>query len=61
MTNRFYRIGWLEFECLARWGASPARIRDEIAAQTPRTKKVIDICKKYAADRKAAGKPYRYS
>ncbi|WP_205254748.1 MULTISPECIES: HlyD family efflux transporter periplasmic adaptor subunit [unclassified Halomonas] len=35
VTNRFYRIGWLEFECLARWGASPARIRDEIAAQTP--------------------------
>jgi len=34
---------------------------DEIAAQTPRTKKVIDIFKKYASDMKKAGKPYRYS
>ena len=21
VNNRFYRIGWLEFECLLRWGA----------------------------------------
>ena len=41
--------------------AEAEKFWDEIAAQTPRTKKVIDIFKKYAADMKAAGKPYRYS
>lgn len=35
VINRFYRIGWLEFECLIRWGRTTARrICDEIAAQT---------------------------
>lgn len=34
VINRFYRIGWLEFECLLRWGQSPQRISDQIAQQT---------------------------
>jgi hypothetical protein len=45
----------------AKVEAEAEKFWDEIAAQTPRTKKVIDIFKKYAADMKAAGKPYRYS
>jgi putative peptide zinc metalloprotease protein len=35
VVNRFYRIGWLEFECLLRWGAPPAEIAAQIAADTP--------------------------
>ncbi|RKR37642.1 HlyD family efflux transporter periplasmic adaptor subunit [Paraburkholderia sp. BL17N1] len=34
VANRFYRIGWLEFECLLRWDKPPAQICSEIAAQT---------------------------
>ncbi|MGQ9367437.1 TRAP transporter substrate-binding protein [Azospirillum sp. ST 5-10] len=34
---------------------------DEIAAQSPRSKRVIDILKQYAADMKKAGPPYRFS
>lgn len=34
VVNRFYRIGWLEFECLLRWGQTPRRICEQIAAQT---------------------------
>uniref|UniRef100_A0A2A4Z0H2 C4-dicarboxylate ABC transporter n=1 Tax=OCS116 cluster bacterium TaxID=2030921 RepID=A0A2A4Z0H2_9PROT len=33
---------------------------EEIAARTPRTKKVVDIFKKYAEVMEKAGKPYRY-
>lgn len=35
VINRFYRIGWLEFECLLRWGKSPRQICQQIAEQTP--------------------------
>lgn len=36
IRNRFFRIGWLEFECLLRWAdGDPARIADDIAANTP--------------------------
>lgn len=35
VTNRFYRIGWLEFECLLRWPGTPAAIAADIAANTP--------------------------
>ncbi len=35
VVNRFYRIGWLEFECLLRWGEAPAQIAAAIAQQTP--------------------------
>lgn len=35
VANRFYRIGWLEYECLLRWPGDPARIAADIAASTP--------------------------
>ncbi|MDS4077420.1 MAG: HlyD family efflux transporter periplasmic adaptor subunit [Candidatus Accumulibacter sp.] len=35
VSNRFYRIGWLEFECLLRWPGSPAQIADDISQNTP--------------------------
>ncbi|ARN21699.1 HlyD family efflux transporter periplasmic adaptor subunit [Piscinibacter gummiphilus] len=34
VLNRFYRIGWFEFECLLRWGQPPGRICEQIAAET---------------------------
>ncbi|MBD1556985.1 TRAP transporter substrate-binding protein DctP [Vibrio sp. S9_S30] len=34
---------------------------DEIAKTSPRTKRVVEIFKKYASDMEKAGKPYRYS
>ncbi|MBM3116853.1 site-2 protease family protein [Jeongeupia naejangsanensis] len=34
VLNRFYRIGWFEFECLLRWGETPAQICESIATQT---------------------------
>lgn len=34
VTNRFYRIGWLEYECLLRWHLPPARIAHEICTGT---------------------------
>lgn len=36
VNNAFYRIGWLEFELLSRWGlATPRRMLDAVAAETP--------------------------
>lgn len=38
VNNRFYQIGWVEFECLLRWGdpeSTPASIAEDIAATTP--------------------------
>lgn len=46
VINRFYRIGWLEFECLLRWGQSPRRISEQIAEQTalkPDARQVLDF------------------
>ncbi|GGP18851.1 HlyD family efflux transporter periplasmic adaptor subunit [Silvimonas iriomotensis] len=34
IINRFYRIGWLEFEFLLRWALPPDRICADIAAST---------------------------
>lgn len=34
VVNRFYRIGWFEFECLLRWGQSARRVSEQIASQT---------------------------
>lgn len=34
-SNRFYRIGWLEYECLLRWPGDPARIAADIETSTP--------------------------
>lgn len=35
VVNRFYRIGWLEFECLLRWDRTPQAICNAIHAETP--------------------------
>ena len=39
VTNRFFQIGWLEYECLLRWssvpGCSAAAIAEDIARHTP--------------------------
>ena len=35
VSNRFYRIGWLEYECLLRWPGDPADIAADISASTP--------------------------
>lgn len=35
VTNRFFRIGWLEFECLLRWPNDAAHIAGDIARSTP--------------------------
>ena len=35
VVNRFYRIGWLEFECLLRWGAPLPQVAAAIAHDTP--------------------------
>lgn len=34
-NNRFYKIGWLEYECLLRWPDTPENIVTSIHAQTP--------------------------
>jgi putative peptide zinc metalloprotease protein len=34
VINRFYHIGWLEFESLLRWGQTPRQICDQIAKAT---------------------------
>jgi putative peptide zinc metalloprotease protein len=46
VINRFYRIGWLEFECLLRWGQSPRKISEQIAEGTalkPDVEQVLDF------------------
>jgi len=35
VSNRFYRIGWLEYECLLRWPDKPDRIAADISENTP--------------------------
>ena len=35
VVNRYYRIGWLEFECLLRWGTPAAAMAEAIARDTP--------------------------
>ncbi len=34
ITNRFYRIGWLEYECLLRWHLPPAKMVQDINTST---------------------------
>jgi putative peptide zinc metalloprotease protein len=46
VINRFYRIGWLEFECLLRWGQSPRQISQQIAERTalkPDVEQILDF------------------
>jgi len=35
VTNRFFRIGWLEFECLLRWPGQPSQMAEDIGSTTP--------------------------
>lgn len=35
VRNRFYQIGWLEYECLLRWPGDPEKIAADIASRTP--------------------------
>lgn len=34
VINRYYQIGWLEFECLLRWGQTPKQISAQITEET---------------------------
>ncbi|MFC4236914.1 HlyD family efflux transporter periplasmic adaptor subunit [Thalassospira xianhensis] len=34
VLNRFYKIGWLEFECLRWWGRTPRQIHELISRRT---------------------------
>lgn len=34
-NNRFYKIGWMEYECLLRWPDSPEKIVVSVNQQTP--------------------------
>lgn len=46
VVNRFYRIGWLEFECLLRWGQSPRQISEQVArdsALKPDVEQVLEL------------------
>jgi putative peptide zinc metalloprotease protein len=46
VVNRFYRIGWLEFECLLRWHLPPRVICEQIHARTalrPEVGQVLDL------------------
>ena len=62
-----YRLnGQLELTTLpeSEWATvqqAAAKFWDEIAAQSPRSARVVEIIKKYNADMEAAGPPYRYS
>ncbi|MCG8293214.1 HlyD family efflux transporter periplasmic adaptor subunit [Pseudomonas entomophila] len=46
VLNRFYRIGWLEFECLLRWGQTPRQISQQVAqscALKPDVEHVLEL------------------
>ncbi|MDD0976211.1 HlyD family efflux transporter periplasmic adaptor subunit [Pseudomonas fontis] len=46
VINRFYRIGWLEFECLLRWGQTPQQICEQVGADTalkPEVEQVLEL------------------
>jgi putative peptide zinc metalloprotease protein len=46
LVNRFYRIGWLEFECLLRWGQTPRQICNQVNAETalqPEVEQVLQL------------------
>ena len=44
VRNRFFRIGWLEFEMLTRWDAgSPEALAEQISAQSPLAPSADDV------------------
>ncbi|MGY3901475.1 HlyD family efflux transporter periplasmic adaptor subunit [Aeromonas lusitana] len=48
VINRFYRIGWLEFECLIRWaGQTPRRLQQALERDTalhPEVEQILAFC-----------------
>ena len=53
VINRFYQIGWLEFECLLRWGGTARQISSEIAEQTPLNPEPEQVLESFASFLKA--------
>lgn len=45
VRNRFFRIGWLEYECLLRWPGTAARIAEDISNTTP-----LEVAEEQVAD-----------
>lgn len=46
VINRFYRIGWLEFECLLRWHLSPRQMCEQISEHTalhPDVQQILEL------------------
>ena len=43
VRNKFVQIGWLEFEMLARWQASPLEVMKSLAADTPLRPSLEDV------------------
>jgi len=45
VRNRFFEIGWLEFEMLSRWtpGGDPAQLLESMAAETPITPEMEEL------------------
>lgn len=45
VRNRFFEIGWLEFEMLSRWtpGGDPAQLIESVAAETPITPEMEEL------------------
>lgn len=43
VRNRFFRIGWLEYECLLHWSGTPARVAKTIARTTPLAIEEADV------------------
>lgn len=44
LSHRYFRLGWLEFECLQRWGlANPEQIASAIEGETPLHAESTDV------------------
>jgi Multidrug resistance efflux pump len=43
VVNRFYRIGWLEFECLVRWGGTAGEVAAWVAHDTALAAEQADV------------------
>ncbi|MGY3855947.1 HlyD family efflux transporter periplasmic adaptor subunit [Aeromonas intestinalis] len=48
VINRFYRIGWFEFECLVRWaGQTPRSLQQQLQNETalhPEAEQILALC-----------------
>lgn len=43
VLNRFFRIGWFEFECLLRWHGTPREVCEAVCAETPMEPDVAQV------------------